>query len=368
MKESVAKVVAPDSPNRPRLVITTWTEQRALDPAMNQRNDARGQRDRVAKVIARAGLASRREAESWIAAARVTVNGEVIGSPAVIVGAQDKVAVDGRVLPARERTRLFLFHKPRGALTTHRDPRGRATIFDILPKALPRLVSVGRLDLNTEGLLLLTNDGALARVVELPATGWLRRYRVRAHGRVTQEQLDALQGGITIDGTRYGPIEATADRIQGDNVWLTFAIREGKNREVKNVLGHLGLAVNRLIRVSFGPFRLGDLAPGEIEEVRTRTLREQLGPKVAALARLDFSGPRLEGKDAMQGSSLAVPPQPPKPPRKDEISALRFPTHRSKNNGSHRKKKSSDDLGHIGAPERARREKRRRHAPRQKRG
>jgi 23S rRNA pseudouridine2605 synthase len=339
----------------------------SVDAAMSQQNDLRGPRDRVAKVIARAGLASRREAESWIAAARVTVNGEVIGSPAVTVGAQDKVAVDGQVLPARERTRLFLFHKPRGTLTAHRDPRGRATIFDILSKGLPRLVSVGRLDLNTEGLLLLTNDGALARVLELPATGWLRRYRVRAHGRVTQEQLDALQGGITIDGIHYGPIEATADRIQGDNVWLTFAIREGKNREVKNVLGHLGLAVNRLIRVSFGPFRLGDLAPAEIEEVRTRTLREQLGPKVAALAKLDFSAPRSGWKDARQGSSLPAPPQLPNPARKDEISALRFPAHHRKKNGRRRAKKSSDDLGHIGAPERARREKRRRRAPRDKR-
>jgi 23S rRNA pseudouridine2605 synthase len=224
----------------------------------------------------------------------VSVNGEVIGSPAVNVGARDSVAVDGRALPVRERTRLFLLHKPRGLLTSHGDPRGRRTVFDILPSHLPRLISVGRLDLNTEGLLLLTNDGNLARALELPATGWLRRYRVRGHGRITQERLDALRGGITIDGIRYGPIEATADRTQGANVWLTFAMREGKNREVKNVLGHLGLAVNRLIRVSFGPFTLGTLAPGDIEEVRTRTLREQLGGRMAALANLDFSGPRGE--------------------------------------------------------------------------
>src|SRR5204863_368258 len=190
----------------------------SVDAAMSQQNDLRGQRDRVAKVIARAGLASRREAETWITAGRVTVNGEVIGSPAVSVAAQDKVAVDGRVLPARERTRLFLFHKPRGALTTHVDPRGRATIFDILPNGLPRLVSVGRLDLNTEGLLLLTNDGALARTLELPATAWLRRYRVRAHGQVAHDALDALRAGVTIDGIRYGAIEATVDRVQGSNV------------------------------------------------------------------------------------------------------------------------------------------------------
>ena len=198
----------------------------------------------------------------------------------------------------RERTRLFLYHKQRGLLTTHADPGGRPTIFSVLPKDLPRLISVGRLDLNTEGLLLLTNDGGLARALELPATGWLRRYRVRAHGRVAQAQLDALRRGITIDGVRYGEIEATVDRAQGSNVWLTFAIREGKNREVKNVLGHLGLAVNRLIRVSFGPFRLGDLPEGAIEEVKTRTLRDQLGDRIAALAGADFSGPRIERKAA----------------------------------------------------------------------
>ncbi len=264
---------------------------------MEQRGNESAGRERIAKVIARAGLASRREAERWIAAGRVSVNGEVIGSPAVDVGAQDSIAVDGLALPARERTRLFLFHKPRGLLTSHGDPRGRATVFDILPRHVPRLISVGRLDLNTEGLLLLTNDGSLARVLELPATGWLRRYRVRAHGRVAQDRLDGLRGGITIDGVHYGPIEATVDRVQGANVWLTFAMREGKNREVKNVLGHLGLAVNRLIRVSFGPFTLGDLAPGKIEEVRTRTLREQLGARIAALANADFSLPRAEWKE-----------------------------------------------------------------------
>jgi 23S rRNA pseudouridine2605 synthase len=246
-------------------------------------------RERVAKVIARAGLCSRREAEAWIAAGRVAVNGAAITSPALNVGATDSVTVDGKPLPARERTRLFLYHKPRGLVTTHADPQGRPTIFSVLPKHLPRLISVGRLDLNTEGLLLLTNDGGLARALELPQTGWLRRYRVRAHGKVTQEQLDALRAGITIDGVHYGSIEATHDRAQGANVWLTFAMREGKNREVKNVLGHLGLAVNRLIRISFGPFQLGELAEGAIEEVKTRVLREQIGGRVAALAGADFS-------------------------------------------------------------------------------
>src|SRR5262244_3024500 len=265
------------------------------------------QGERVAKVIARAGLASRREAEAWIAAGRVAINGETIPSPARNVTAADRVTIDGAPLPTRERTRLFLYHKPRGLVTTHADPEGRRTIFAALPKTLPRLLSVGRLDLNTEGLLLLTNDGGLARALELPATGWLRRYRVRAHGRVTQEQLDRLRVGVTIDGIRYGPVEATVDREQGANVWLTFAIREGKNREVKNVLGHLGLAVSRLIRVSFGPFQLGELPEGSVEEVRTRHLREQLGERLAALAGADFSGPIVAREEPPEQTATARP-------------------------------------------------------------
>jgi 23S rRNA pseudouridine2605 synthase len=247
--------------------------------------------ERIAKAIARAGLASRREAEEWIAAGRVAVNGDVIRSPALDVSERDRVTVDGEPLPVRERTRLFLYHKPRGLMTTHADPRGRPTIFARLPRHLPRLISIGRLDFNTEGLLLLTNDGALARILELPATGWLRRYRVRAHGTVKQQQLDELREGITISGIHYGAIEAALDRVQGTNLWLTFAIREGKNREVRNVLSHLGLTVARLIRVSFGPFQLGELEEGAVEEVRTRVLREQLGARVIALAGADFSLP-----------------------------------------------------------------------------
>jgi 23S rRNA pseudouridine2605 synthase len=254
--------------------------------------------DRVAKVIARAGLASRREAEAWIAAGRVAVNGAVISSPALNVTAADRISIDGEPLPARERTRLFLYHKPRGLMTSHADPQGRPTVFQRLPKHLPRLISVGRLDFNTEGLLLLSNDGALARLLELPATAWLRRYRVRAHGSVTQPQLDELRAGVTVDGVHYESVEATLDRVQGSNLWLTFAIREGKNREVRNVLGHLGLMVTRLIRISFGPFQLRDLAEGAVEEVPTRVLRDQLGERIVAAAGADFSGPITKQPDA----------------------------------------------------------------------
>lgn len=260
--------------------------------------------ERIAKVMARAGLCSRREAEAWIAAGRVEVNGQKISSPALNVATDDRIAVDGKPLPQAERTRLFLYHKPRGLVTTNADEKGRATIYDALPKGLPRLVSVGRLDLNTEGLLLLTNDGGLARVLEHPDTGWLRRYRVRAHGKVTQPQLDALRKGVTVDGVRYGSIEATLDREQGANTWITFAIREGKNREVRNVLEHLGLQVNRLIRVSFGPFQLGELEESKVEEISTRHLREQLGEKIASKAGADFAGPMKPVHPAKKGERV----------------------------------------------------------------
>lgn len=236
---------------------------------------------RIAKAIARAGLCSRREAERWIAEGRVRLNSKVLDSPAVTVTASDSILVDGQPLPAPEPVRLWRYHKPRGLVTTHRDPEGRPTVFDNLPPDLPRVVSVGRLDFNTEGLLLLTNDGALARHLELPSTGWLRRYRVRAHGRVTQEDLDKLREGVEIDGVRYGPVEATLDSVKGTNVWLTVALREGKHREVRKLLASLGLEVNRLIRVSYGPFQLLDLPAGAVEQVKKRVLADQLGPKLS---------------------------------------------------------------------------------------
>lgn len=249
--------------------------------------------ERIAKVMARVGLCSRRDAEKWIADGRVQVNGKVLETPAVTVTARDQVLVDGELLPMRERTRLWLYHKPRGLVTTNRDPEGRPTVFEKLPEDLPRVMAVGRLDINTEGLLLLTNDGGLARVLELPSTGWLRRYRVRAFGKVTQADLDALGEGIAIDGVLYGAIEASLDKEQGDNVWLTVGLREGKNREVKRVLEHLGLAVNRLIRISFGPFQLQDLSEGEVREIRGRVLRDQLGETLAEEAGADFDAPLL---------------------------------------------------------------------------
>ncbi len=250
--------------------------------------------ERIAKVIARAGIASRRDAEAMIDAGRVTLNGKAVTSPALNVGSEDQITVDGEALPLRERTRLWLFHKPRGLVTTFRDPQGRPTVFEALPEEMPRVVAIGRLDMNTEGLLLLTNDGGLAKVIAHPETGWTRRYRVRARGEVTQEQLDKLRNGITVDEMDYGPVEATLDRQQGDNTWLTLSLREGKNREVKRILEHLGLQVNRLIRLSFGPFQLGDLESGLVEEVKTKILRDQLGKTLATEAGVDFESPVRE--------------------------------------------------------------------------
>jgi 23S rRNA pseudouridine2605 synthase len=236
--------------------------------------------ERVAKALARAGVASRREVERLIEVGKVALNGHVLTTPAVKVGAGDILTVDGVVVEAAEPTRLFRYHKPAGLVTTHADPKGRETIFDSLPPGLPRLISVGRLDLNSEGLLLLTNDGGLARFLELPSSGWARRYRARARGRIDQARLDRLKDGMTVEGVRYGAIEATLDKARegpaGANLWITLTLAEGKNREVRRVLEALGLTVNRLIRVAYGPFALGPLEPGAVEEVGPRVIREQL--------------------------------------------------------------------------------------------
>jgi 23S rRNA pseudouridine2605 synthase len=233
--------------------------------------------ERIAKRIARAGLCSRRDAERLVSLGRVAVDGRVLESPAHNVLPGQRITVDGKPLPAIEATRLFRYHKPRGVVTAARDPEGRPTVDSTLPKGLPRLMPVGRLDITSEGLLLLTNDGALKRKLELPATGWLRRYRVRVFGHPSEPALRGLQAGLTVDGVSYGPIEARLDRIQGDNAWLTMGLREGRNREVRRVLEHLGCTVSRLIRIAYGPFQLGTLRPRSVEEVRPKVLKEQLG-------------------------------------------------------------------------------------------
>ncbi|HEX3881541.1 MAG TPA: pseudouridine synthase [Stellaceae bacterium] len=232
---------------------------------------------RIAKVLARAGLCSRRDAERWIAEGRVAVNGEVLKTPAFVVDDNADIRVDGKPLPEPDRPRLWRYHKPVGLVTTHRDEKGRPTVFGALPKELPRLISVGRLDLNSEGLLLLTNDGALARRMELPETGWLRRYKVRVHGVPDTARLAALAKGVRVDGIDYGPIRAEFERQQGSNAWVALSLREGRNREVRRVLEHLGLSVTRLIRLSYGPFQLGHLERGAVEEVTGKVLRDQLG-------------------------------------------------------------------------------------------
>ncbi|MEJ1997636.1 MAG: pseudouridine synthase [Maritimibacter sp.] len=233
--------------------------------------------ERIAKFLSRAGIASRREAERMIEAGRVSVNGKVIESPALNVTPSDKIVVDEAEVGTPEPARLWLYHKPSGLVTTARDEKGRETVFDKLPEDMPRVMSVGRLDLNSEGLLLLTNDGGLKRKLELPATGWVRKYRVRVHGNPSEDDLTPLRKGIEIEGERFQAMSVSLDRHQGANAWLTVGLREGKNREIRRAMEAVGLSVNRLLRVSYGPFRLGDLKPGEVEEIRAKVLRDQLG-------------------------------------------------------------------------------------------
>ncbi|MBX4902229.1 pseudouridine synthase [Rhizobium bangladeshense] len=303
--------------------------------------DSETKAERISKVMARAGVASRRDIERMIMEGRVTLNGTVLETPVVNVTLADRIEVDGVPIRGIERTRLWLYHKPAGLVTTNADPEGRPTVFDSLPEELPRVMSIGRLDINTEGLLLLTNDGGLARALELPATGWLRRYRVRAHGEIDQEALDKLRDGIAVDGVLYGSIEATLDRTQGSNVWITMGLREGKNREIKNVLGALGLDVNRLIRISYGPFQLGDLPEGHVVEVRGRTLRDQLGPRLIEEAKANFEAPIYNAPPvaAEEEEEVAAPEKRERPRRQEdkrERALSRLDTKRDDRHGGRR--------------------------------
>lgn len=292
--------------------------------------------ERIAKALARAGVASRRDAERMVIAGRVSVNGTIVTSPAINVRPEDRLAVDGVDVPPPEAVRLWLYHKPAGLVTTEKDEEGRPTVFDALPEDMPRVMSIGRLDLTSEGLLLLTNDGEVKRKLELPATGWTRRYRVRVHGTLSEADLDRLRAGITVDGIEYQPMEITFDRQTGTNSWFTVALREGKNREIRRVMEHLGVTVNRLIRISYGPFQLGDLPVGEVEEVKPRVVREQLGlavPRPEPSRRRKggtATGPAAEpgggdsGEDSgTAGTTEAVrrPARPPLAPRLPEGAA-----------------------------------------------
>lgn len=288
------------------------TDHRKPQENAGQARDADA--DRVAKVLARAGVASRRDVERLIAEGRVALNGEVLTTPAVRVGPGDILTVNGEVVGEKEPARLWRYHKPVGLITAHKDPKNRPTVFDHLPDGLPRVISIGRLDIATEGLLLLTNDGELARALELPSTGWVRRYRARAFGRITQDKLDSLKAGVTIEGVHYGAIEARLDKVKHAaadeerrgpaNVWISVAITEGKNREVRRVLEHLGLKVNRLIRLAYGPFALATLPSGAAEEVGPRVIREQLAGLIA---------PEAMPKGGGVGGAILMPKGKPRP-------------------------------------------------------
>lgn len=295
--------------------------------------------ERIAKFLARSGVASRRESEKLIEAGRIKVNGKTLTTPAFKVTAKDTVLFDNSPIAAKAPTRLWRYHKPDGLVTSHKDEKDRETVFDALPKELGRVISVGRLDITSEGLLLLTNDGELARQLELPSTAWQRKYRARAYGKVTQYDLDKLKGGITIDGIKTGPIIAELERQKGDNAWIAVTLREGKNREVRRALDTLGLHVNRLIRISYGPFQLGNLGKGEVEEVKPRILREQVGHLV------EIPEPKARPQGQRKG----------KPKRGSHASAKRFakdeaqkaaPTGRGK--FAHKSKSKSGGSGYGG--------------------
>ncbi|MEI9964969.1 MAG: pseudouridine synthase [Caulobacteraceae bacterium] len=295
-------------------------------PQSHRQRDDRGapeRGERVARVLARAGISSRREAERLIEAGRVSLNGVVLTSPAVNVERSDLLTLDGQPIAEREPARLWRYHKPAGLITTHKDPKGRPTVFDRLPPGMPRVISIGRLDLSSEGLLLLTNDGDLARTLELPATGLVRRYRARAFGRATQEKLDRLKDGITVEGVAYGPIDAHLDGGKGSNIWISLALTEGKNREVRRVLEAIGLKVNRLIRVSYGPFELGALRTGEVEEVRSRQVKALLKGELDAAPE-----PKKPERRGSTGRSAKPAPNAPRGARQPRPSSPRTASSR----------------------------------------
>lgn len=275
--------------------------------------------ERIAKAMARAGVCSRREAEVRIAAGRVAVNGHRIDTPATLVGPGDRITVDGKPLPEKMPPRLWRYHKPVGLVTTHKDQDGRATVFERLPEGMPRVISVGRLDLNSEGLLLLTNDGELARRLELPSNAWTRRYRVRVHGTVVESDLEKLAAGLTVDGVRYGGVKATLERQQGANAWLDITLTEGKNREIRKLMASLGLNVNRLIRVHYGPFALGDLPPGTVDEIPPKILRQTMGPTISA----ELPSGAEAGRERRRREQAGLPPKAKPEARPDAKAAAK---------------------------------------------